>query len=381
MLHTSSRISLLIPAAFTALCAQEMRFVSPLPPGSAVAIEAGVTYSEPGNEKLTLDLYRPAKRSGPLPVVLFVNGVGSKELKRAPQYTAWGRVVTTMGMAGVTYDSRDRQGLDDLDSLINFLQTRATEWGLDMDRLALWSCSANVGVGMPASMKDKRVKASVVYYGIGPAPELRLDLPVLLVRAGLDGAGLNKQIDAFATRAVAANVPLTLINLPGLHHGFDVRDDVELSRKTIGDTLTFLRDILTPAIQTSITSTISEARASSAVLREDWTQASAAYEELTTTKPNDSELHRNYGEVLLGQGQYQRALAEYQKAWDLGNPNRGWISFAAAKACMKLGDREGALKWIENLRNIRPMRIQLNSDPVFTPLRDDSRFRAIADAT
>ena len=46
---------------------------------------------------------------------------------------------------------------------------------------------------------------------------------------------------------------------------------------------------------------------------------------------------------------------------------------------MKLGDTEAALQWIEKLKDIVPMRRRLLSDQDFAPLRDNPRFRVIAE--
>jgi tetratricopeptide (TPR) repeat protein len=132
-------------------------------------------------------------------------------------------------------------------------------------------------------------------------------------------------------------------------------------------------------VQRGISAGIPEAKAASAVFRGDSAAAVRDYEALATTRPDDSEIHRNFGNALLGSGQYRRALAEYQRALDLGNPNRGWISYSAAVASLKIGDQEAALRWVEKLKDIPPMWRQLKSDPDFALLKDNPRFKAVAE--
>jgi hypothetical protein len=57
----------------------------------------------------------------------------------------------------------------------------------------------------------------------------------------------------------------------------------------------------------------------------------------------------------------------------------GSWKYAAEVGRLKLGDVNAALDWIEKLKNIAPLRRRLTSDPVFVPLRDNPRIKAIAD--
>ena len=128
-----------------------------------------------------------------------------------------------------------------------------------------------------------------------------------------------------------------------------------------------------------VESGVTEASAASAVYRGDWSAAVKSYEALARTMASDPEVHRQYGNALLMTNEPRRALEEYRRSLDLGDNNRGWIAYNAAAACMKLNDTEGALEWIEKLKNIPPMRRQLNGDTDFTALKTNARFRAVAD--
>jgi tetratricopeptide (TPR) repeat protein len=263
---------------------------------------------------------------------------------------------------------------------MRYLREHASELGIDAGNVILWACSSNVVAGLPLAMdpRNTAIKAAVIYYGSAPVSEIRMDLPVLMVRAGLDGVGLNRGIGEFVARATAANAPLTFLNLPAAHHAFDIRDDQESSRAAIARTLEFMKTQSQAAAQREISSGTQEAGAAAAVFRGDSATAVREYQALAAARPQDTEIHRNYGNALFGTGQYRQALAEFQKALDLGNPNRGWISYSAAVAALKLGETEAALHWVENLKDIPPMWRQLKSDPDFAPLRDNPRFQAVA---
>jgi acetyl esterase/lipase len=377
------RATILTCLAAATLSAAEMKFVSPLPAETAVSIQRDIVYRTAGGTELRFDLYRPASATGAakLPVVLFVNGVGN-DMRGHVQYTGWGKLVTTIGVAGVVFASHQGDAAGDTQATISYLREHAAELGVDAGNIVLWACSANVGVGLPFAMNpaNAAIKAAVFYYGVTPVSELRPNLPIFVVRAGLDGAGLNRGIDELVTAASARNLPLTFINLPAAHHAFDVLDDNDTSRDAIARTLEFIRTAVTPAAQRGVERGLTEAVAASAVYRGDWKAAVREYEALTTSMAADPEVHRQFGNALLnGGGDARRALAEYQRSLDLGDGNVGWISYAAATACMKLGDSEAALRWIEKLKDIPPMRRQLNGDAAFASLKGNPRFAAVAD--
>ena len=68
------------------------------------------------------------------------------------------------------------------------------------------------------------------------------DVPVLFVRSGRDQCpGLNEALDKVIARALARNLPLTLINHAAGGHGFDLDEDSKMSRGIVQQVLAFLR--------------------------------------------------------------------------------------------------------------------------------------------
>jgi hypothetical protein len=72
--------------------------------------------------------------------------------------------------------------------------------------------------------------------------DLPSDVPLFLVRAGREQfAGLNDALDLFLAKALARNLPVTLVNHATGPHGFDLDDDSETSREVVKQILAFMR--------------------------------------------------------------------------------------------------------------------------------------------
>jgi hypothetical protein len=81
--------------------------------------------------------------------------------------------------------------------------------------------------------------------------DLARDVPLLLVRAGRDELpGLNEALDRFAVRALAANLPLTLVNHPDAPHAFELFDGGAATAAVVEQVLAFLRARLYSAATT-----------------------------------------------------------------------------------------------------------------------------------
>lgn len=190
-------------------------------------------------------------------------------------FTSYGELLAASGMVAVTFDHRYHgwgaldQAAGDIEAAIQYVREHADSFQLDPDRLALWAFS---GAGVLLSPYLRRrlgyVRALAAYYPIfdladfrDVAPELTDDLvkryspaaaiqgggagvPLFLGRGGQDSPRLTQGVDRFVQAALAANLPLALMNHPGGRHGFDVLDDDLFTRTILARTLDFLKACL-----------------------------------------------------------------------------------------------------------------------------------------
>ncbi len=171
-------------------------------------------------------------------------------------------------MIGITYET-ERPG-EDIRDLLCHIRRHGRSFGVDVNGIGLWSCSANTPTALSIMTSDasEYLRCAVVYYGFMPtadglyrstidslahvygyySPPLSdigdasSDLPLFIVQAGRDQfPHLNDSIAHFIKRATARNTPFVYVNYSQGHHAFDVTDNSEQSRKIIKMTLEFLR--------------------------------------------------------------------------------------------------------------------------------------------
>jgi hypothetical protein len=175
----------LIPLFAPPLAAQEpqakTRTLQYVPPrAAACGVKRDIVYLPgPGAEQsLTFDLYTPPEfqRDRRLPVVVFINGVGYRDLKNWGQYTSWARAVACEGLAAVTYQALSDRTADELDALMRYLKEHQAELSIDAANVGWWACSDNVLQALPLAMKSSRdyLRCAVFYYGMPDAwPAIR----------------------------------------------------------------------------------------------------------------------------------------------------------------------------------------------------------------
>ncbi|MFG0333766.1 MAG: prolyl oligopeptidase family serine peptidase [Maioricimonas sp. JB049] len=116
---------------------------SQIPAG--VEVQRDLVYSRPDAEPLRLDLYRPKKFDGRLPVVMWVHGGGWKQGDKARCPAVW---LTEHGfaVASIEYRLTDRAQwpaqINDCRAAVRWLRRHADEYELDGERIGAWGGSA-----------------------------------------------------------------------------------------------------------------------------------------------------------------------------------------------------------------------------------------------
>ncbi|MBL7961844.1 hypothetical protein JNL27_16550 [bacterium] len=240
-------------SALTGVSAQipitERPLVYQQPGMDKVDIRKNVVYKTDNDTALVLEVYYPPSfdKKNKLPVVIFNNGVGSLDLLNWRAYTDWAKLIAVNGLIAINYQSRHGRAYQDTEDLIAYVRAHADDLKIDADRIGLWTCSANVTVGLPVMMQPDRtyIKCGVVYYGSAQLESMRTDLPILYVRSGLDGAIINTGIERTIRHMVEVECDLTYIQYAEGQHAFDILDDTDRSRQIIRQTIEFFTYNLT----------------------------------------------------------------------------------------------------------------------------------------
>jgi len=344
------------------------------PPAAGIPVTTNVEYAVTGDVHLAMDVYTPPVAASGGPALVFFNR-GTGEGRRTRLYDGWARAAASQGIVGVLADLRQGNEAADFRLLIAYLDRHGAQHGVGA--IAVYAASGNVFSALPV-VEDPSltsIRAAVMYYGSAPVSAFRLDLPVLVVRAGLDRPSVNEEIAALMRAAVAQNAPVTLLNHAGGHHGFEQVDNDAASRAAIDATLDFVTRATSVAYQASLRASIAEATAAGQVQTGKFHDGAAGYAVLVATQPANARLRLAYGEALLGDGQFAAACGEFEKLRDKGLGYRD-LGLPAAEACLKKGDPEAAIAWLRSIPpQFRPASLQ--NDPAFAALRDRADFQAL----
>jgi hypothetical protein len=326
------------------------RVVLELPGTDRAVVREGITYAQTDSGALAFDLYLPpanARKAGPLPVVVFVNGIGDRPgigMRTWGIYRSWARLVTAKGLAGIVHDTRLGHVDEDPRALLAHLRREGKALGIDGENVILWFCSANTRAAWPIAQDpaNDHVRAAVLYYGSPDTILTRPDLPVLIGRAGLDLPFFNSSLDAMVARALRANAPFTMLNLPNGHHAFDAFDEDDQSRAAVAATLDWMVAQATPGMRIAHALRADEVRARRLITGGDWTGAEAAARAWLSAEPENGHGHSVLAQALYNQRRFADAATAYAKAGDAGsNPAFNWYNAACSAALA--GDKERAL--------------------------------------
>jgi len=243
------------------------KFVYTLPGMDALEVRRGATYRSTAGNDLTFDIYYPEKPAGArVPVVVIPLGYPDPKsgVRAFGPITSQARLVAASGMAAVLYGSIAPE--QDVHAMLGHLRDHAADLDLDTERIGILAMSGSGPVALAAIMRDPTLRCAAVIcgytmdldgattvadtgkqYGFVDAcaghtvDDLPSGVPMFLVRAGLEhGPGLNEALDKVLARALARNLPLTLVNHATGTHGFVCDEDNELSREIIRQVLAFL---------------------------------------------------------------------------------------------------------------------------------------------
>ncbi len=298
--------------------------------------EYGIVYTVPGmakvkvrkdlpvgDGKLKMDLYLPAghRASRPVPVVIFVNGVGDagpRKLKDWRIYQDWPRLVAAHGYAAIIAEATPGAVPASIAALFEHVAASGAGLGLDVERVAAWACSANVSTALPYLMDaaPRGVRAAVFYYGNGVAKKLREDLPVFHVLAGKDGQGLIDGQRLLWKQAVEARAPWTMVEEPTLPHAFDAVDGSERSRRAVKLTLAFLDAHLGPLPAAPPASKGRDVLA--AIYGHEHARAATLLEERIAADPQDTDAVRRLALLKVQRGDCAGAEPVLRRAVAMG---------------------------------------------------------------
>lgn len=215
----------------------------------------------PGYRPLTLDLYR--QESGPArPLVIYVHGGGwmGGTSRNAAAFVNFPAVLADLAsrgyvVASLNYrlggEARFPAATQDVDAAIRWLKSRASDFGIDKSRVAIWGGSAGgqlAALGAvdctpaAAGAESDCVQAAAIWYGVFHVPALAnggppylsghavaasattfvdaRDPPFLLLHGNADRTVPVEQSRIMAARLKAAGVSTDVIELPGIDHSW-----------------------------------------------------------------------------------------------------------------------------------------------------------------
>jgi hypothetical protein len=239
-------------------------------------INKDIPYLKTADSALKMDIYYPPKFDfkSKIPAVIFVFGyTNSGQLKTAgwqlrkwSAYTSWCRVVAASGIAAIVYETVNPE--NDLNSLMDYINTNAVKLSIDAGKIGAYACSANTPVALANILNSSNnyFKCAAIYYGIfldtdfkdlsvidtlsknmgfipSRLPESstwKKNIPILIVHAGKDFVPhTDESLTLFLNKAVKQKVAFTLIHYATGIHGFDIYDDNKEIREIIKTTLEF----------------------------------------------------------------------------------------------------------------------------------------------
>jgi hypothetical protein len=243
----------------------------------AVTVRRDVEYRVTDAGPLAMDLYYPsdAASGARLPAVVLVGGyrdVGVPLMlgctfKEMEFCIGWARLIARSGMVAIIGTSRDPA--TDAQTMLRYIRQHAGPLGIDEQRIGLYATSGAGPNALSMLMSDagKDLKCAVLsnpytldaggstgvaesattWGFVNPVAEKSVDdlpqnTPLFVARSGRDDMPhLNAALDHFVQKALARNLPITVVNHAMAPHAFDLFHDSDASREIIRQMVAFMR--------------------------------------------------------------------------------------------------------------------------------------------
>lgn len=246
-----------------------------------ITVKKDITYKNADGKSLLMDLYRPedAGHKEKLPAVILIHGEGPeifiKDAKDWGVYTSYGKLLSSMGFAAVTFNHRraasdftkiNEVARDVLDA-VKYVKNNAESLNIDINRICVWTFSlGGIYTGLFLKNTEEKVKCLISYYGFldiyakvsrqgdiydaftpkNYLSKLNSNVPsIFIVKAAQDKIkGVNQSIDEFIQQAKLNNIKYNYIIHKTGGHAFDAMNDNSETRDIIGQTLKFIENNL-----------------------------------------------------------------------------------------------------------------------------------------
>jgi hypothetical protein len=204
-------------------------------PGMKTVRVEKTTFPGANGEPLPLEIYQPINPIGDC-VVAMVEGYPSAGFEKHMGCTfmemewtiSMAQLIAASGMTAVTHLNREAE--PDAVALMQHL-------GAKYRKVGLWATSGHGPLALSVASH-----ATCAVLNNPMTKDFCPDTRLFIVRAGQDETpGLNADLDAFTTRALATNKPITLVNYPEAPHSYELSLDVPETRRILQQGLDFLR--------------------------------------------------------------------------------------------------------------------------------------------
>lgn len=207
-----------------------------------------------------VDLYLPSG-VGRAPAVVLVHGgpirPGMVSPREWPAYVGYGGLLAGAGLVGVMLHHRFVEGdslTGSLEDLQRAIETARSHSRVDPDRIVVWAFSAG-GCLLGPVLADPppglcAVAATYAYLGdlepgdgiMGPLTAVAggLRVPALVTRVEHELDWVEESVAAWLAATAGADV--TVIDVPGAHHGFETIEHTDAARQAVGDGIQWIVD-------------------------------------------------------------------------------------------------------------------------------------------